>query len=107
MPTPFLTVAQLLEKHPAEKTKAVGCAYKFVQIKDEYRFVEITFLWTPSHSDLVADKEVAQSAGMLYLRSTFWEMTDAYSMTLKIGATEADYENLTKLFEREERPWTE
>jgi len=100
MPIPYFTITQLLEKHPLGTP---GGVFKFVRICEEYRFIEITMLWTPKHSELVADGELPQSAGMISIWPDCWEMKDTYSSTLKIGATEIDYEMMTQKLGRQEK----
>ena len=87
------------EINPVEDAKndfALG-VYKYVNVNGKYHFTSGGY--GGSHANLVDPGETAISAGTISYQPElgYWSMVSPYSMTLKVGAIEADYAELTKI----------
>ena len=74
--------------------------YKFVRVNGEYRFCEIE----AQHAGLLEDGEIAESAGIIKIYPVSVKVGD-YSMVLKLGPDQADYDNLPVIFGRPLEDW--
>lgn len=69
-------------------------SYKFVRVKDEYRFCPIE----GEHNSLLNQGEEAESAGNISVFDEFWRFgAFNYSTSLKVGSDSLDQEKLTNI----------
>ena len=75
--------------------------YKFVEVNNqEIRFIE-SYLFGPTHKDLVKEGEKATSAGLVSVFDDYWELYDSYSISLKLGCNASIIPKLTQLIGKE------
>jgi len=75
--------------------------YKFVEIDGkEIRFVE-SYLYGPTHKDLVKEGEKATAAGLVSVFDNYWKLYDSYSMSLKIGCSASIIPRLSQIIGKE------
>ena len=78
-----------------------GC-FKFVRVAGTYRFAELSATQQPDHKNMVKEGEIPESAGLIFIRSKDWAMSDSHSMTLNISADAKSYDDLDVILGR---PW--
>ena len=95
----FLTIKELLERHPLGK-RGEGQIYKFVRLPGQnYRFGSVYF----DHCQMVSPEEKPETAGMLLLTENNWKLIGHDSQTLKLHVDSQDENWLTELLGRPAR----